>query len=633
MSRRNRNRRHQQLATLDTSKPDVAAMGGALEGADRTSRELASWNPSRLSPDQIINGLNGIFGAKTEADFRGRDTVTNDGYAQGIVDIHRDSIVGTQFRLNSQPSFAVLQSSVSKSFDDVWAEEFQQALEDKFNLMAESNSCWFDASRVHTFTGLVRLAIAGFVYTGEVVAPAQWIRELDRPFNTAVQMISPARLSNPFGQIDSAVLRNGVLRDSVWGKPIEYYIRDAYPTEFYQGTFPFTWTTVPAEKPWGRRQMIHIKDPIQPSQTRGISELTAVLKQMRMTKQFQDVVLQSAVVNASYAATIESELPSDVIAVAMGQSGNGVQGYNDFIGSWLTGLQDYMSNSNNIAIDGTKMPHLYPGTKLNMKPLGTPGGVGTEFEVSLLRHVAAGLNLSYEELANDFSKTNYSSGKSSMLKTQKHLAARKKFVADRFATDVFQLYAEEDLNAGNLPMPRNYDWRILYNARNGGFYTNSVVKEALFNCSWVGAGRGQIDELKETQAALLRIAGGLSTWESEVARQGGDYRAVFRQRAREDKLALGYGITFDLTAVKPTAENDLQGNQSPGKGSAVSTPVTPVVMESAGPSVADMTAALVAAVREIPAPIINVPDNRGQKTTVTKHDAQGRILEFVRESV
>ena len=554
MSRRSRNRSHRQLVV---AKPETAAVGGALEGADRTSRELQSWVASRFSPDQIINGLNGQFGAKIEADARGRDVVTNDGYAQGIVDINRDSIVGTQFRLNSQPNFLVLQNTVSKTFDDAWAEDFQLALEEKFNLMAESNACWFDASRCLTFTGLVRLAIAGFVYTGEVIAPAQWIREVDRPFNTAVQMISPMRLSNPLGTIDSATLRNGVLRDATWGKPLGYYIRDAYPTEFYQGTFPFTWTFVPAEKPWGRRMMIHIKDTIQPSQTRGISELTAVLKQMRMTKRFQDVVLQSAVVNASYAATIESELPSDVVAAAMGagQSMDPASGYMSFIGTWLNGLQSYLSDANNVSVDGAKMPHLFPGTKLNMKPLGTPGGVGTEFEVSLLRHVAAGLNLSYEELANDFSKTNYSSGKASMLKTQKHMAARKKFVADRFADEVFQLYAEEELNAGNLPMPRNYDFRILY--QNG--YTNSVVKEALFNCQWVGAGRGQIDELKETQAALLRIAGGLSTWENEIARQGGDYRAVFRQRAREDKLATTYGITFDLGTVKPTAEGDAQG--------------------------------------------------------------------------
>jgi capsid protein len=115
------------------------------------------WNPTRLSPDQIINGFGSGFGSiKDEADARGRDVVTNDGFGQGIVDINRDSIVGSQFRLNAQPNYIVLQNQISKSFDETWAEEFQEAVEEKFNLIADSNANWFDAAGVLTFTGLVR---------------------------------------------------------------------------------------------------------------------------------------------------------------------------------------------------------------------------------------------------------------------------------------------------------------------------------------------------------------------------------------------------------------------------------------------------------------------------------------------
>lgn len=544
MAKRTRNRAVATIAA--TGKPEVVSFGGALEGAEHTSRETMLWNPSRYSADQIINGFNGLFGAKAEADVRGRDMVTNDGYAQGIVDINRDGIVGGQFRLNLQPNLTILQSEVSKTFDEAWAEEFQLYIEEKFNLVGDSHSCWLDASRNLTFTGLVRLAIAGFVFTGENLTTAEWVREVDRPFSTAVQIISPARLSNVFNQIDNRYLRNGVVKDDR-GKPLSYWIRNAYPTEFYDPN-AFRWTNVAAEKPWGRRMVIHIKDAIQPAQTRGISGLVAVLKQMRMTKKFQEVVLQNAVINASYAATIESELPSDVIAATMGagQTADPTINYMGFIQHYLTGMQSYLSQSNGVAVDGARLPHLFPGTKMNVKPFGTPGGVGTDFEVSLLRHIAAGVGVSYEEFSNDFSKTNYSSGKASMLKTEKHMMSRKKFVADRFAREVFHLWAEEDLNTGNAPMPRNYDWRILYQS-NG--YSNALVKEALFNCDWVGAGRGQIDELKETQAALLRINGGLSTHEIEIAKsRGGDYRKVFRQLAREQKMATELGLEFSLAA-------------------------------------------------------------------------------------
>ena len=56
---------------------------------------------------------------------------------------------------------------------------------------------------------------------------------------------------------------------------------------------------------------------------------------------------------------------------------------------------------------------LFPGTKLNMTPMGTPGGVGTSFEASLHRNIAAALGVSYEEYSRDYSQTNYSSARTS----------------------------------------------------------------------------------------------------------------------------------------------------------------------------------------------------------------------------
>ena len=73
------------------------AMGGGLEGAERTSREMATWRPSFGSPDQAISQ------GKALADARGRDTVLNDGYAMGAMQYHKDSIVGAHYRLNAQP--------------------------------------------------------------------------------------------------------------------------------------------------------------------------------------------------------------------------------------------------------------------------------------------------------------------------------------------------------------------------------------------------------------------------------------------------------------------------------------------------------------------------------------------------
>jgi len=508
------------------TQTEPRAIGGGLEGAERASRELFSWNPAVVSPDQQLHPV------KEMADARSRDSVQNDGYALGALNTHRDSIVGAQYRLNAQPNYEVL------GFDEVWAEEFQTAVENRFNLLADSNECWFDAARNLDFTGLVRLAVAGHVLTGETLATAEWLRGNDRPFSTAVQMVSPSRLSNPDLQADDRYLRRGKVVNEL-GATVAYWIRSSHPSEFYDLRVN-SWRRVEARKPWGRQQVIHIYDPLQPGQSRGVSDMVSVLKQMRMTKKFQDVVLQNAVVNATYAAAVESELPREVIFGSMGAGGAGFDG---MLGQYLTALGSYVGASNSIAIDGVKMPHLFPGTKLSLKPMGTPGGVGSDFERSLLRHTSAALGLSYEQFSRDYTNTNYSSARASMAETWKGMQSRKKIIADRFAKSVYTLWLEEELNAGNLPLPKGVGSEIFY---------DPVKREALCACDWIGAARGQIDELKETEAAVLRIANNLGTYEEEAAKLGKDWRKIFRQRARENAML----EKLDLPNGKPIEQVD-----------------------------------------------------------------------------
>ncbi|WP_412543863.1 phage portal protein [Pseudomonas aeruginosa] len=149
------------------------------------------------------------------------------------------------------------------------------------------------------------------------------------------------------------------------------------------------------------------------------------------------------------------------------------------------------------------------------------------------------MGLSYEQFTRDYTKTNYSSARASMTETWKFMQSRKKAVADRFATFVYLLWLEEEINAGNIPLPRG---------KKASWFYEPLVKDALGACSWIGASRGQIDELKETQAALLRIKSGLSTYEIEAAKLGMDWRDLFAQRAREERLAAKYKLVFSMNA-------------------------------------------------------------------------------------
>lgn len=507
------------------------AYGGGIEGASRTSREMALWRPAIVSPDQQINHNKELL------DMRGRDSIQNDGLMQGAVHVHRDSIVGAQFRLVCEPNWQSLGAT------EEWAEKFKEITEARFNMMAESVECWFDAGRCLTFTDMIRLGIATFVFTGEVLETVEWQRDKARPFSTCFQMCSPVRLSNPNGQMDDANISGGIERD-IYGRPQAYHIRQAFAGDFMQGDAQWKWRRVEAYFPWGRRKVIHIKEPLQAEQTRGVADMVAALKTMKMTKKFSEITLQNAVVNATYAAAVESELPSEVVFAAMGAGNNG---FKSALGEYMSALTSYLEASNNIAIDGVKMPHLFPGTKLNLKTAGTPGGIGQSFEESLHRHTAAALGLSYEQYSKDFSKTNYAGARASISESSKFMKGRKKSVADKQATMMYICWLEEEINREDsvIPLPPNFN-----------FY-DPYMREALVQCSWIGAGQAQIDETKETQAAIMRINSGLSTYQKEVANLGDDFRRVFAQRASENKLMQKLGLSFATDATKP-GTNDRQ---------------------------------------------------------------------------
>lgn len=502
--------------------------GGAFEGAKRLNRETALWCAPTLPPDMEINPN------KVQLDARTMDLVRNDGYIQGALDTSKDSIVGGQYILNAKPDWRTL------GFDEKWAAEFQLIAERRFTLFAESPFNWIDAARRNGLTGLVRMALGQTFTCGESLASAEWLRGANRPYRTAINMIDPARLTNPHDNDDTAYMRRGVEIDG-FGAPEAYHIRESHPLESYYDRFAHKWKRVPAFKNWGRPQIIHVADILRPGQTRGVSNLVAVLKEMRMTKTYKDIVLQNAVVNATFAAAIESELPREMVFAQLGGENLG------FLKHYMAALGEYTGSASNLAIDGVRIPHLFPGTKLNLQNAGQPGGVGSEFEESLLRHVCAALGLSYEQFSRDYTKTNYSSARASMVETWKYMQSRKKLITDRFATLVYVLWLEEEMNRPDteLPLPKG-----------AAHFYDGINREAYCRCEWIGASRGQIDELKETQAAVLRIASGLSTYEKELAKLGEDYREVFEQRLREQNLIEEKKLVFTMSTSKPGTQKE-----------------------------------------------------------------------------
>lgn len=541
----------------------VNAMGGAYDAASRMDKGIAGWVPPLQSADSDM------LVDKLMIDARARDLGRNDAYVQSGATIHKDSIVGAFFMLSAKPDFKLLGKTQE------WAEAFQEEVETKFTLWAESPHKWVDAARINDFTSIIRLAVGVYVYGGEVLATGEWVSQNSREFRTAIQMVDTDRLTTPADRGFDPQIRGGIKRDS-YGAPVSAFIRTKHPSDYAWGPgYDNFWREVPWRKPWGRQMVILLREQMRVDQTRAISDMAAGMREMAIARKFRDVTLQKAVLAASYAATIESELPPEAVYAQLGVGSAGSPNIGgavtDYATEYLASVNAYLGASKHMQIDGVKIPHLFPGTKLNMQNVADPAGVGQEYEQSLLRYGAASLNLSYEEFSKDFTNANYSTIKAAIAQTRSFMQSRKRIVANGMADSIYRLWIEEAINNDRLETFRAKEADKLYT--NG--YQN-LMFDALTNADWIGASRGQIDELKETQAAVLRIKYGLSTHEDELSALGKDWRKVYVQLEREQKERDKRGITLlednSVNAASGSPREDQQdGTATESKSNAKKT--------------------------------------------------------------
>jgi lambda family phage portal protein len=528
---------------------DVMIAGDAYEGASRTKAELSSFNPIMRSAD------GDLAGAKRTSDLRSRDLSRNDAYVQSGTTIRKDNIVGSYFMLNAKPN----SSRLFGKLDQTWEDEFQEEVEEKFAAYAESYECWIDIGRRNTLTGLVRMAVDQLTVYGEYLATVEWKRDSGRPFSTAIHVIDTDRLSNPpkIGSRENVFL--GVHMDSD-SAPIGYHIRKAHPTDFRKPESQ-QWKYVPARKPWGRMQVLHQFEQVRPDQTRGIGVMVAAIPDMKMSRKLRELILQNAVLNATYAATLESDLPSEVIFARLGGSDFAPEQVQEALTTYMGGyynlLSDLTGGSKNLTIDGVRIPHLPPGSKLNINSPGAGGPLGSDFEVSLQRVMAAAFGLSYEQFSRDYTKTNYSGFKGSLAESYKAMLSVKRLFAERFASYCYRLWLEEALNKGEITAIRRSmpSW---YEGQNAEWYAA---------CDWIGAFQGQIDELKETQASVMKLQNGLSTLEIENAKAGNDWRRIMRQIKREQDVKDALDILQNETDTT-NQENAARGTKREGRAAA-----------------------------------------------------------------
>ncbi|MBB3995299.1 lambda family phage portal protein [Sulfitobacter undariae] len=467
----------------------AAARGMGLFGSapyvagDSHVETMQSFNPSNSAADsEVLNG-------RDKVSARTRDLSRNNGWAAGAITKECDSIIGGNFRPFLKPDWRLL------GLSSEWAKDFKEEVEGRWGNYADDPRKFGDTTRSQSMSQMFGTAYRSYVVEGEAIALVNWRRM--RPTKTTLRIVDPDLLCNPMDAADQKHQRGGIdlSRDGV---AQAYHFRQGHPGSAWADVGGMTWKRIGREGQNGRPQVIHFYDKLRDGQTRGISRMAPIVETLRMEQQYSKVELQAAVINAVLAAFIRSPMGPDMIDEMFGEGdGSAVLDMN-------VDRQKFYGDNGGIKIGGARLSMLYPNDEIGMVPTARPSAQFADFEGAILRQIASGIGMSYEQLASDWSKTNYSSARAAMIEIWRGWTAKRTAFAQGFCQPFFMAWLEEMIMDGHIKIP------------NGApeFYSHWP---AYARAKWIGPGKGFVDPVKEAQAAALRVSLGLSTLEEEAA--------------------------------------------------------------------------------------------------------------------
>lgn len=514
------------VSALPFLMPQLASRYGISQGgyaaASQFNKEIGGWRPPLRSADaEVLRDRSQVAG-------RARDLVRNNAYAKQAVRVSRLGVVGKHLRLSLRPDYKFLGIDAEES--SRWAREFERVWEQ----YAHGPDHRIDAGRRLTFTQMMGLLHDTEFIDGDALLAFEW-RQDSPGWSTCFQVVDPDRLSNPHGVPDSIYLRSGIALDD-YQAPVGYHIREAHPADIsVLGARTMSWQYIPRGTDWGRQVIAHIFDQSRPGQTRGISEFTTVIRAMRMSQEFAETELAAAVLQASYAAVIETAAnyqdAAGLVDVELDADGNPVS--NPLIDQAMAQLAAAATyhNEAQILFNGIKIPHLVPGEKLNLLTAGQKAANYVEFSKHKIKEFSAGLATDPILTSQNYSDVNYSSARMSVANNWRHNDLRRIRVVRDPGLLMVSAFMEEVLHTRALPMPKGLKPADLYDAL-----------PALARGVFITAGPPLLDPTKERQAQKMGMEIGVDTLQSIAAEDGEDWEELLDQLAIEQRARAARGL-------------------------------------------------------------------------------------------
>lgn len=487
--------------------PDGSPMRASNNGVRRSgpprNSAIEGWNPPRRHPDAFNRERHRTAG-------RVREMTETDGYTESATTKKLDAVIGSRLRLKYKPNA----SALGVPHDDL--REFTDSVQALWEDFANDPRFYCDATRQTNMSGLFALGYRHFLTEADAIADIGY--DESRPWGMTVRIVDPDLMCNPKNARDTAEIRGGVEIDAD-GVAVAYHFRGAHEAAPWTDPRRTEWTRVPREDEGGCPFVIHYFDRRRDGQTRGRSLIDTVIEALKMEDKHSRVELQAAVLDAVMAPYIKTAMDLDLASDLFGHTPEDGEGTET--DGYLIDRAAFYEGRGQVEIDGVVMNRLYPGDEMGVAEGRRPSSGFADFSSVMLRRIASGLGITYEQMTSDWTNTNYSSARAALNEIWRSWSqSRADFVA-RFCAPIFACWFEEAVMHGDIVLPAGApDFHAAYGAW--------VNVEAL------GPGKGFVDPVKEVEAAFSRVKYGFSTRQDEIAElTGRDIRDIDAQLLRE----------------------------------------------------------------------------------------------------
>jgi lambda family phage portal protein len=333
-------------------------------------------------------------------------------------------------------------------------------------------------------------------------------------FNFALQFIDPDQLDTNYflyTMSNGNVIRMGI-EYNLDGRPVAYHFWDRHPAEV--SISPKNRIRVPAE------EVIHLYWPDRVMQSRGASELASSLLTMHMHNSYSIAEVVAARISAA---------KMGFFVQAEGEGGYTGPGGDD---------RDEERRIKVSMAPGTT-EQLPRGVTFQQWDPQHPTTAFPSFTKMLMRMVGAGMDMSYETLANDREGVNYSSIRAGLLDDRDSWREWQNYFIENLCDRVMFWFLESCWLSGLVP-------------------ADVVPEDTIDHMEHTGRAWAWIDPMKDMQAASLAQQNGLETHTQQLAEKGNDFEETMETFAYEKEFKKQLGLEFgtDVHGKADTASDD-----------------------------------------------------------------------------